>query len=369
MQIVTKNVADLIFAEYNPRQLTKKQHKDLTDSIKRFGLVDPILINIHQDRKNIIIGGHQRVRIAQELGIMEVPCVELELNPAKEKELNVRLNKNLGEWDFDILANNFEVDDLMSWGFDVSEIGMFKEENSQARDDDYEIPDDIETDICLGDVIEIGRHKLMCGDATKNEDVQKIMLEENADMVFTDPPYDIDDAIIYSHILFISKDTNILIFVSDKQIPLVFSSDIGEFKRLYPLQLNIASPTNNDVYINHIALLRFKIGNPIGFNNLHNGGRSIVKTKYRKNLGEESLHKHQKSVETIGLFLKYWSDEGNLICDFFGGSGTTMVAAQQLGRRCFMMELEPKNCQVIVDRMKALDETIKIKKLNNIWLL
>ena len=96
----------LIFAEYNPRQLTKEQHKQLKDSITRFGLVDPIIINKHPDRDNIIIGGHQRAKIAEELGLKEIPCVELKLTLEKEKELNIRLNKNVGEWDYDALAQH-----------------------------------------------------------------------------------------------------------------------------------------------------------------------------------------------------------------------------------------------------------------------
>ncbi len=122
MKITNYKAEDLIFAECNPRQLTKEQHQALTDSIKRFGLVDPILVNTHKSRKNIIIGGHQRVRIAKELGISEIPCVELKLTPEKEKELNVRLNKNTGEWDWDALANYFDVGELTEWGFDDKEL-------------------------------------------------------------------------------------------------------------------------------------------------------------------------------------------------------------------------------------------------------
>ncbi len=122
MEIIERNIDELISAEYNPRQLTQHQHNTLTDSIKRFGLVDPILVNIHPDRKDIIIGGHQRVTVAKELGIKTVPTVELELDAEKEQELNVRLNKNTGEWNWDGLANNFDVDDLITWGFNEKEL-------------------------------------------------------------------------------------------------------------------------------------------------------------------------------------------------------------------------------------------------------
>ena len=122
MKIIERNINELISAEYNPRQMTQPQRNSLTDSIKRFGLVDPILVNVHQDRKNIIIGGHQRVTIAKELGIETVPTVELELDADKERELNVRLNRNTGEWNWDGLANNFDVEELTEWGFNEKEL-------------------------------------------------------------------------------------------------------------------------------------------------------------------------------------------------------------------------------------------------------
>ena len=127
-KIIHRDINSLIFAEYNPRQLTKEQHKNLKDSIQRFGLVDPILINKNKDRKNVIIGGHQRVRIAKELKMEDVPVLELDLTYDREKELNIRLNKNMGEWDFDILANMFDVEDLSDYGFTDKELKIFDEE-------------------------------------------------------------------------------------------------------------------------------------------------------------------------------------------------------------------------------------------------
>jgi hypothetical protein len=122
LQTVYYPTEKLIFAEYNPRQLTKDQYKALRDSIERFGLVDPIIVNKHKDRKNIVVGGHQRIRIAQDLGIKDIPCVEVELDADREKELNVRLNRNTGEWDWDALANCFDVGELSDWGFSDKEL-------------------------------------------------------------------------------------------------------------------------------------------------------------------------------------------------------------------------------------------------------
>ena len=135
-KIIQRDIDSLIFAEYNPRQLTKDQHQHLKDSIQRFGLVDPILVNKHKDRKDIIIGGHQRVRVAKDLDIDKVPCIELSLTYEKERELNVRLNKNSGSWDYDVLANMFEMEELQDWGFDESQLAGFSDIDYSALDDD-----------------------------------------------------------------------------------------------------------------------------------------------------------------------------------------------------------------------------------------
>ena len=124
METVYHPINKLIFAEYNPRQLKKDQYKNLKDSITRFGFVDPIIINTNKKRKNIIVGGHQRVRVANDLGIKKIPCIELDLTLEKERELNIRLNKNTGEWDYDALANYFDVDQLVEWGFSEAELGF-----------------------------------------------------------------------------------------------------------------------------------------------------------------------------------------------------------------------------------------------------
>ena len=123
MKIKNRKIADLIRAEYNPRELTKEQHNQLSDSLKRFGLVDPIIVNTHKDRKNILVGGHQRMKVWEELGNDTIPTVEVNLNLEKEKELNVRLNKNTGQFDMDILTNNFDTTELIEWGFTEDEIG------------------------------------------------------------------------------------------------------------------------------------------------------------------------------------------------------------------------------------------------------
>ena len=136
-KIKHKDINCLISAEYNPRQLKKEQYQNIKESLQRFGFVDPVIINKNKDRKNIIIGGHQRVKVAKDLEYTEVPCLELDLSLDKEKELNIRLNKNVGEWDYDILANLFDFNDLMDWGFTDEDLKLF----DNGYDDDFSLPD------------------------------------------------------------------------------------------------------------------------------------------------------------------------------------------------------------------------------------
>ena len=148
MIIIEKKVKDLIPADYNPRDLTSKQFQDIKDSINTFGLVDPIIVNIHETRKNIVVCGHQRLQVCRELGMENVPCVEVNLTEDKEKELNIRLNKNVGQWNYDNLANFFDNNDLVDWGFDLKEVNFATnvelnetlsavDENFDGAGDDY----------------------------------------------------------------------------------------------------------------------------------------------------------------------------------------------------------------------------------------
>jgi ParB-like chromosome segregation protein Spo0J len=121
MKIVNKPIEELLPAEYNPRTLTKKQEEDIRKSLETFGFVDPVIINIHPERKNVIIGGHQRTKVWAKMGNKTVPCIECNLNPALEKELCVRLNLNVAQWDFELLEEEFNKEDLISWGFDIDD--------------------------------------------------------------------------------------------------------------------------------------------------------------------------------------------------------------------------------------------------------
>lgn len=135
MQLPEVNINDLKPSEYNPRQATEKEYYDLRASIQRFGLVDPIIANSAEARKNIIIGGHFRWRVARELGFKTVPVVYVNIPDIdRERELNIRLNKNLGGWDYDTLANNFEPERLKEWGFTSWELEGLKPDEVLAKE-------------------------------------------------------------------------------------------------------------------------------------------------------------------------------------------------------------------------------------------
>ena len=173
-------LTDLIPAPYNPRQLTEKQAADLTNSLTKFNLADPIVIN--QDNK--IIGGHQRINILKTQGVTEVDVrvPQRLLTEEEEKELNLRLNKNLGEWDFDALAN-FDEELLKEIGFDSKELDSIFQLDTRPEDDD--LPEAPPTVAQPGSIWQLGPHRLICGDSTKQETITKLFAGKQADMVFT----------------------------------------------------------------------------------------------------------------------------------------------------------------------------------------
>lgn len=138
MKVVKRKISELIPAEYNPRYISEEQLGHLKASIQRFEAVEPVLVNMHKDRKNIIISGHQRIKAAKSLDMTEFPCVELKLDRDKERELNIRMNKNTGGWDWDELANHFDTEELTEWGFTEKELFAYDE---SGFGEDFELPD------------------------------------------------------------------------------------------------------------------------------------------------------------------------------------------------------------------------------------
>ena len=197
LAVTYQSVEKLNPAPYNPRKWNEDAIAQLTESIKSFGLVDPILVNSATDRKNIVIGGHFRLKVAKDLGIKEVPVVYIDIpDIEREKELNIRLNKNLGDWDYELLAE-FDETLLSTIGFDSEEIdAIFHQvvDEPETFDLEKELRKlDINTiTVQKGDVYLLGDSRLMCGDSTVEADFDKLMNGEQADMCMTDPPYILD---------------------------------------------------------------------------------------------------------------------------------------------------------------------------------
>ena len=375
INIVNYKVSDLIFAEYNPRELTKDQHQDLKDSITRFGFVDPLIVNTHKERKNILVGGHQRLKIAKELSYSEVPCVEIELTPEKEKELNVRLNKNTGQWDWDSLANYFDAGELLKWGFTEDELQFTEPEEVQGLTDDDDVPEVEESITKQGDLWILGEHRLLCGDATKKEDVERLMDGQKADMVFTDPPY------------------NALKSWKKKQGKAEtrlsptgwFQNDDMDWDEYYNfIKKSIQNVTSNSYYVccdfriypmlyNLLSELEYEIKHCIVWaKNVWGLGKRyrfqhefvIYATKNNpKFIGDNSQsdvwnidvdrskeHKTPKPVELPVKAINNTINKKDLCVDMFLGSGTTLIASEKTNRKCYGLELDPHYCDVIVKR-------------------
>jgi len=355
--------------ENNAKLHPDSQIEQIANSIKQFGFNDPIAL----DEGNIIIEGHGRYLAALKLGMQKIPCIVLShLTPAKKKAYIIAHNKLTTSTGYDEEKLMAEIEAIKlddDFDFDLSEIGIdvldFGREPEQVEtvEDNYEIPDTIKTDIVLGDLFEIGQHRLLCGDSTKIDDVEKLMNGKKADMVFTDPPYDLENEEYHSNIFLFSRNAHVFVMHDDKGIVNYLRLSKLEFSRFYVANFGFSSPRGNDPYLSHILISQEKNGNAIPHKNMHDGFRSIIPMDYRFRLKDDKTeHKHQKPIKFISTFIEHFSIDNSLIFDLFLGSGSTMVAAHQLNRKCYGMELDPIYCQVIIDRMRKLDPTLEIKR-------
>jgi DNA modification methylase len=365
MIIEKKKISDLIPAPYNPRQSTAKQEKHLKESLEKFGLVEPIIFN---KQTGYIVGGHFRVRELKKLGIKEIECVIVDLNEEDEKELNIRLNANTGGWDWDTLANDWDVVDLEAWGLEIPQFDTVEE--LEASEDDYEVPEGgIETDIVIGDLFEIGEHRLLCGDSTDSDAVARLMNGEKADICLSDPPYGISA---------IEKNSSM------KQLGWEQYENDGDINTAVDA-FNLAFSICDKLVFwgaNHYANKLPNVGGwliwdkqdgkdtttysmgELAWTNILNNVQIFkhIWDGFRKDSekGEARLHPSQKPVKLHEWVLN--KIDANLVLDLFLGSGSTMVAAHQLKRKCYGMELEPKYCAVIIDRIRKLDSSLIIKR-------
>ena len=338
------------------------------------------------DENNIILGGNMRHKACIEAGLKEVFIVQAkDLTEQQKDEFIVKDNVGFGEWDWDILANEWDTEKLTDWGLDLPLDVSVQE--LEAEEDDYEIPNEINTDIVLGDLFEIGEHRLLCGDSTDSDQVAKLMNGEKADMVFTDPPYrykkmgdggafheghkklkeDIKDIVNFDPTEFLntlplvfSKGINAYVFCNTDLVPdycLWAKENKYNFNILTWHKKSFIPASNNHHFPDTEYLIYISKGA------IFNSGLNVNYGKYFILNNEKSNdHPTIKPLEIIAVQLQIGSNINSVVMDFFLGSGSTMVAAHQLKRKCYGMELDPKYCQVIIDRMKKLDPSLVIKR-------
>ena len=355
----------------NPRLIKDDKFKKLVKSIQEFPQMlelRPIVV----DENNIILGGNMRYKACIEAGLKEIFILKAEdLTEQQKDEFIVKDNVGFGEWDWDILANEWDTDKLQDWGLDLPLDVSVQE--LEAEEDDYEIPNEINTDIVLGDLFEIGEHRLLCGDSTDSDQVAKLMNGQKADMVFTDPPYGMSLNTNYQDIhkgastgknfdKIINDDKEFdpsCIFVLDAKEYFLWGADY--YKHFLP------KGGSWHIWDKTVGRFNGRIGNEFemcwSFNSHKREIVSIEWVGYNgisKEDTKKRVHPTQKPIELCIHFIKDYSKTN--VIDLFLGSGSTMVASHQLKRKCYGMELDPKYCQVIIDRMKKLDPSLEIKR-------
>lgn len=411
-----RKVKDLIPADYNPRKISESERQNLMDSIKEFSEVEPVVINTN----NHLIGGHQRVSIYADLAIEEIDVrvPNRKLTAEEEIKLNLRLNKNTGSWDPDKLQK-LDIDTLLNVGFGDEELsGMW--DNVELLEDGFNPEKAIQeaqtTTIKLGDIFQLGEHRLLCGDSTKEGEVEKLMGGETAEMIYCDPPYNIglnyktgiggkkgysnsevDDnkkPQEYSNFVFetlknalknAKKDAHIFYWCDEKYIGLIqkLYFEVGvENKRVCIWIKNNQNPTPqvafNKVYE---ACVYGTTGRPFlnpnyrAFNEIINrevgSGNQLIDDildliniwLVNRDTAQDYQHPTQKPVVLHEKPLKRCTGPGNIVIDLFGGSGSTLIACEQLKRKAYLMEIDPVFCQVIINRYEQFCGG-KAKKLN-----
>ena len=408
IKIVQVAISELKPALYNPRVMNEKQEADLTASIEQFGLIDPIIANSNKDRLNIVVGGHQRLKIAKKLNYKEVPVVYIDLNEEREKILNLRLNKNTGSWDYELLKS-FETEILFDIGFDSEEIGKIWDDVLEIEDDEFNEEKELEkiktTDIKPGDLFTLGNHRLLCSDSTEEDSVKRLMDGEKTSMIFCDPPYNINlnynkglggqknyggqvddnksdkgygeflNKSLHNALLVSSPDAHFFYYCDQRYIGLLQSlySELGIKNQRVCLWIKNGFNVTPQVAFNKCyepCVYGIK-GKPYlaPINNLNEVLNKEVGTGNRaiedildildiwlvKRLpGQDYEHPTSKPPTLHEKALRRCTKINDIVLDLFGGSGSTLIACEQLKRRAYLIEKEPIFCQLIINRFEKL---------------
>jgi DNA modification methylase len=392
MNIQVVKIKDIKNNPNNPRIIKDDKFKKLVASIREFPKmleIRPIVVNDDM----IVLGGNMRLKAIKELGLTEAPVIKIsDLTDEQQRQFIIKDNSGFGEWDWNMLANEWDTDELEKWGLDLPD---FVQTELEAVEDDFEVNENTETDIVIGDLFEIGEHRLLCGDSTDSDAVARLMNGQKADIAFTSPPYNAN-----------TKAGQGDIFNKKKSVKLY---DEGYSDNL-----------DSNSYIDFVVSVLdncFLFTNGFIFWNVSYNANSRFEyikqiTKHLDFLIEQICWKKSSTIPFKGSLMRDWepiyvfSTNGNKLglkkvvsnhwevsntgsqqenhkacfpielpfkaielinkCDLvfepFTGSGTTMVASHQLKRKCYGMELDPKYCQVIIDRMKKLDNSLVIKR-------
>lgn len=373
----------------NPRTITEAKFAQLVKSVKEFPQMlqlRPIVAKNASGGILEVLGGNMRLRACLEAGLKEVPVIMADdLTPEQHREFVIKDNIGFGEWEWDKILSDWP--EAPEWGLDLPDWAVKKD----AVEDDYEIPDEIETDIILGDLFEIGEHRLLCGSSTEADAVGKLLNGKEPYLMVTDPPYGVvydptwrhkaginnsgrqgkvqnDDKADWSEAWSLSPAKVCYIWHGGKHTAVVQQSlEKCDFEMRAQIIWNKQQMvfSRGDYHWKHepcwYAVKKGSKGNWASDRKQTTVWdiQSILQSSKSVKEDEALFHGTQKPVECMTRPIK--NHDGD-VYDPFLGSGTTMVAAHQLNRKCYGMEIDPKYCQVIVDRMRKLDPSIVIKK-------
>ena len=382
MEFKKLKIDSLIPADYNPRKALKPgdaEFEKIKNSITEFGYVDPIIVNSDMT----IIGGHQRWSVLKTLGYTEVDCVIIEIDKTKEKALNIALNKVTGEWNKELLADLIK--DLQSLDYDVSFTGfdppeideLFNEVHSkETKDDEFDVDKALEENAFVreGDIWLLGRHRLMCGDSTNADNVNLLMDGKKANLCITDPPYNCayeggtgmtimndnwTDSEKFYHFLLnafknayncLADGSAIYIFHSDAEKVNFFNATVDagfHYSTTCIWVKNALVIGRMDFQMRHEPILyAFK---DTAKHKFYGDRKQTTVWEYDKPT-KSKLHPTMKPLALIGYPMGLSSQENGIVLDLFGGSGSTLIAAEQLNRIGYLMELDPAYASVIVKR-------------------
>ncbi len=358
-----RRLGDLIEWDKNPRQLKEHDAEHLKKSLDNFGVADPLIINTD----NRIIGGHMRRRIMLKNGykpddLVDVRVPERELTEREAEELAIRLNKNTGDWDFDALANEFELDDLLEWGFDKQELDLDLWAGEPPEDVEPQIDKAEELrekwQVQTGQLWQLGEHRLICGDCTDKAVVERVMGGERAGCVFTDPPYGIDYSDLkgtFEKIAGDDKDPTELIknslsiiasgthYVCCNWKSLKFITDaleeIGNSAKAVIVWDKGSRIQNLDKYGKRHEFIVYA--------GAYGGEKTVDDDLWQVNRETRKDHPTAKPTELIERAIK---NETGIVYDPFLGSGTTLIACERLGRKCRAVEISPAYVAVAIQR-------------------